>query len=348
LFIRKWKQIAALALTLGLLSPFTPVVSAPVKTTLTQALSAKPAPAQTFYLYQATLGMSTADVLKKLGQPNRKDPSHIGVEWWIYNKDLQNYLQIGIQNNKVVSIFSNGSRLNVHGITYGTPVATLAKLWGRPQQSLAVTPHLKIMKNTVEQHPSYLRNNHVYTFSIDKLGGNKVVGVRISTREHFASIALGLLYPISYSKLPAPLPRLSPQQQQAVALAYEKQNFDMTNIARIRAKLPPLKWNSKAAAVARAHSMDMASHRFFSHTSPRTGSPFDRLQKAGIPMLAAGENIASRQLDGIEVHIAWMNSAGHRQNILHPAFKELGVGTVLQSQKDIVYTYYTQNFITQY
>lgn len=309
--------------------------------TAPQTASVQAASADQISAYQIKLGMTSAQVAAVLGQPARKDPSHTGVVWWIYNKDLNNYLQVGIQNDKVVTLFTNGANASFKGVKIGSTTTALSQAWGTPKSTLAVTPYLSIRNNTID-HPTYLANNQVYTFSIDKLGGNKISGVRISTPDHFASIALGLMYPISYSKLPA-LPTLTSAQSQQVALAYEKQNFDLTNSARKRAQLPLLSWDAQVAAVARSHSADMAVNNYFSHTSPSTGSPFDRLEEAGISFWYAGENIAYGQLDGVEVHMGWMNSAGHRKNLLNANFKQIGIGVVAQSGK----RFYTQNFVTR-
>lgn len=333
----KVTSILAVSLSLALFGQLSPVLA----TTVTPAASTQAAATNAISVYGVELGMSTVQLEQKLGKPARKDASHTGVEWWIYNGDLGNYIQVGIQNAKVVTLFSNGAKLNVKGVTIGAPTTAIQNAWGAPKSTLAITPTLNIRDNTLS-HPTYLLNNQVITFSIDQLGGNKVAGVRISTPEYFATIAMGLMYPISYTQLPAQ-PKLTEEQINQAARAYEKENFDLLNVARTRAKLPLLSWDEGVAAVARSHSSDMAKNNYFSHTSPSTGSPFDRLKHAGILYGYAGENIAYGQLDGIEVHMGWMNSAGHRQNLLDNKFKQLGIGIVFKEGRP----YYTQNFVTR-
>ncbi|WP_312113659.1 CAP domain-containing protein [Brevibacillus reuszeri] len=334
---RKVTSILAVSLTLALIGQLSPALAANV----TPAASSTKAASNAISVYGVQLGMSTALLEQLLGKPSRKDPSHTGVEWWIYNGDLGNYIQVGIQNAKVVTLFSNGTKLNVKGVTIGAPTSAIQNAWGTPKSTLAITPTLNIRDNSMS-HPTYLLNNQAVTFSIDQLGGNKVAGVRISTPEYFATIAMGLMYPISYTQLPVQ-PKLTEEQIKQAALAYEKENFDLLNVARTRANLPLLSWDEGVAAVARAHSGDMAKNNYFNHTSPTTGSPFDRLKRAGILYGYAGENIAYGQLDGIEVHIGWMNSAGHRQNLLDNKFKQLGIGVVFKDGRP----YYTQNFVTR-
>lgn len=83
----------------------------------------------------------------------------------------------------------------------------------------------------------------------------------------------------------------------------------------------------------------MQRNKYFSHTSPTYGSPFDMMKKFGISFRTAGENIAMGQRTPEEVVNAWMNSSGHRQNILNPNFTHIGVGYVENGN------YWTQMFI---
>jgi uncharacterized YkwD family protein len=121
--------------------------------------------------------------------------------------------------------------------------------------------------------------------------------------------------------------------------AYEKQVFDLTNVERAKAGLKPLVLDAKLSSVARTKSQDMHDKKYFSHTSPTYGSPFDMMKKFGITYSWAAENIAQGQRTPQEVVTAWMNSAGHRANILSPSATTLGVGYVADGN------YWTQMFI---
>lgn len=98
------------------------------------------------------------------------------------------------------------------------------------------------------------------------------------------------------------------------------------NQERQKAGLKPLQMDWELARVARTKSQDMAQKNYFSHTSPTYGSPFDMMKHFGIQFKAAGENIASGQTTPNDVMQSWMNSQGHRANILKPEFTHLGVG----------------------
>lgn len=100
----------------------------------------------------------------------------------------------------------------------------------------------------------------------------------------------------------------------------------LVNIERQKAGLGPLKASSQLSNVARMKSKDMADKNYFSHTSPTYGSPFDMMKQFGISYRTAGENIAKGYLSPASVMNGWMNSSGHRANILNPSFGTIGVG----------------------
>ncbi len=120
---------------------------------------------------------------------------------------------------------------------------------------------------------------------------------------------------------------------------FEKQVVELTNKERAKHGLAPLSVDAKLAETARAKSVDMAEQDYFDHTSPTYGSPFDMMDQFGVTYYTAGENIARGQFTPEEVVEAWMNSEGHRENILNANYTHIGVGFV---KEDIVWT---QQFI---
>lgn len=122
---------------------------------------------------------------------------------------------------------------------------------------------------------------------------------------------------------------------------FEQQVVDLTNAERAKAGLKPLEIYTPLMKSAHAKSEDMANNHYFSHTSPTYGSPFDQMKAFGISYRSAGENIAQGQRTPQEVVQAWMNSAGHRANILNANYTHIGVGFVENGY------YWTQQFIQQ-
>ncbi|MEU2601197.1 CAP domain-containing protein [Streptomyces hirsutus] len=116
---------------------------------------------------------------------------------------------------------------------------------------------------------------------------------------------------------------------------------DRTNRERARAGLPPLAVDSLLVTAAQAHSADMVARDFYSHTAPDGSRPWDRAAAAGSARRTIGENIACGQRSAAEVVEGWMNSPGHRANILKPGFTHIGVGFAGGGRAG---TYWTQLF----
>ncbi|MER2107501.1 MAG: CAP domain-containing protein [Solibacillus sp.] len=107
----------------------------------------------------------------------------------------------------------------------------------------------------------------------------------------------------------------------------ERIYIDLANVSRAEVGLAPLKENEFVMKAARAHSTDMYENDYYSHTGLNGSQPWDRMMVAGVgEYSAAAENIAKGYETIFHVHNGWMNSEGHRKNLLNPALEEIGVG----------------------
>ena len=120
---------------------------------------------------------------------------------------------------------------------------------------------------------------------------------------------------------------------------YENEVVRLVNEVRAENGLNKLTADWELSRVARYKSQDMKDNKYFSHTSPVYGTPYQMMKSFGITYRSAGENIAMGQRTPQAVVNAWMNSAGHRKNILNPSFTRIGVGYVASGN------YWTQMFI---
>ena len=102
--------------------------------------------------------------------------------------------------------------------------------------------------------------------------------------------------------------------------------LNLVNSERQKAGLKPLVLSPELNNIATAKAEDMAENNYFDHTSPTYGTPFQMLQKFGVSYRSAGENIAAGQKTPEQVMNDWMNSSGHRANILNQNYTQLGVG----------------------
>jgi uncharacterized YkwD family protein/spore coat assembly protein SafA len=121
--------------------------------------------------------------------------------------------------------------------------------------------------------------------------------------------------------------------------SYEQEVIRLVNEIRVQNGLGRLTYDWELGRVARYKSQDMHDNRYFSHTSPVYGTPFQMIRSFGISYRSAGENIAHGQTSPQAVVNAWMNSSGHRANILNASFTQIGVGYVADGH------YWTQMFI---
>ena len=122
-------------------------------------------------------------------------------------------------------------------------------------------------------------------------------------------------------------------------LNYENEVVRLVNEIRASNGLKPLTANWELSRIARYKSEDMSNNRYFSHTSPTYGTPFQMIKAFGLSYRTAGENIAYGYRTPAAVVDGWMNSSGHRANILNASYTEIGVGYCANGN------YWTQMFI---
>ena len=116
----------------------------------------------------------------------------------------------------------------------------------------------------------------------------------------------------------------------------ELEVFNLINAQRTKNGLSALKIDSEVQNVARIKAQDMVNNNYFSHNSPIYGSPFDMLKSFKVSYKTAGENIAGNSSNSAAVN-AWMNSSGHKANILNSSFNYTGIGVVTGSKYGNIY-----------
>ena len=182
-----------------------------------------------------------------------------------------------------------------------------------------------------------------------------VIGVSAATSHTVVSgdtmWKIAVRYQVGLSEIKAANPQISnpdriyPGQvltiptMSSTVTSYEQEVIRLVNEIRVQNGLGRLTYNWELGRVARYKSQDMHDNRYFSHTSPVYGTPFQMMKSFGITYRSAGENIAHGQTSPQAVVNAWMNSSGHRANILNASFTQIGVGYVADGH------YWTQMFI---
>ncbi|OWR31552.1 hypothetical protein CDO73_07460 [Saccharibacillus sp. O23] len=146
--------------------------------------------------------------------------------------------------------------------------------------------------------------------------------------------AIWALAAVTFASAYSGMPAESVQARTVYEAAYAKTTTDKTqfaakvvylvNLERRQAGLKPLVIDAAVARTARLKAIDMSKKQYFDHTSPTYGSPFNMLKLQKIAYRAAGENIAAGQRSPESVMKSWMNSEGHRSNILNPNYTSIG------------------------
>jgi uncharacterized protein YkwD len=130
----------------------------------------------------------------------------------------------------------------------------------------------------------------------------------------------------------------------AANVTAEAEVLRLVNDERAKVGCAPVAVEAHLTAAARQHSLDMAQRNYFSHDTPEGVKAATRMTNAGYQWSMAGENIAAGQRTPADVMKSWMNSAGHRANILNCAYKHLGVGFANGVSGSAYPTYWTQDF----
>jgi uncharacterized protein YkwD len=270
-----------------------------------------------------------------LGAPLRQDETIYGYQWWIYNTDPKNFIQVGIDNvdESVVALYIYGEKWSFGPINAGDKLQKISEHFnfdddfsagGRPN------PYRNI-------RPSLLYPGMLVTFFHDGVQGDALVALRLEKRETVdekVSSFFNNRYSISGRAA------VNEGLIRRAEVADERQLFDLVNAARAREGILPLKWHDGVARAALVHSKEMFLLNYFGHISPVTGKNLpQRLDDERVIYVLAAETLGKGQLDAIEAFHDLMNSPEHRARCLYESYHFLGVGVYGDS--------FTQNFISE-
>ena len=286
------------------------------------------------------IGKNLAVLEKELGKPQRIDESMYDYQWYIYNLDYTRYVQVGVEKNRVVTVFAMGENLDVAPFEIGQPVEEIFNT-----QYIDTNVNIEVNGNSyrfelndtdLNLRPIVKLGDVFVQLYIDRFTGYLSSVRFLNTETLIKQRPYELVYRGTLIKPVEPSENL----WEAIETGTEQEIFDLTNVLRIRHNLKPLKWDEATAEVAYGHSKDMSENNNFSHTSKKFGSLADRLKTAKVAYQTAGENIAANYTDGPAVVEGWLNSKAHRESLLNKDFSHLGVGVYKK--------YYTQNYIKKF
>ncbi|WP_246234749.1 CAP domain-containing protein [Bacillus aquiflavi] len=283
------------------------------------------------------IGQGANELEGKFGKPDRIDTSVYGYDWWIYNKTNSKYLQVGVEQGKVVTVYVIGEDVDISPFKIGQPVeeiySSILIETEIPFELNDSSYRFELSEEDMNVRPLIRLGDIFVQLYFDKFSGTLssvrfLDGPTLVKHRPYELIYRGELFDAG---------SVDGDEWAQAEEGSKKQIFDLTNIIRQRFDLNPLYWDEKTANVAYMHSKDMYDSNYFSHNSPNNGSVADRLDTAEVFYKTAGENIAAHYIDGPAVVEGWLNSKGHRETMLNDKFTHIGIG--------IYKKYYTQNFI---
>jgi len=282
--------------------------------------------------------ISSKELINLYGEPDRKDLSAYGYEWWVYNNNSDQYIQVGLEDDTVKTIYGTGENLLSSPFDIGTSYDEITKkfsLKNKITYQKGISFYSFLLKDEdLKTNPLIKLSDDLFLQCYFDSFTNKLSSIRIATgdimlRQRF--------YEMEYrGNLPEDF-TFSDDTWDKIEQGMEKQIYDLTNIYRDRFNVSPLIMDDYVSEVALSHSKDMFEQNYFSHYSPDGSGLKERLSEKEIYYLAAGENIAAQHSDASAAVEGWLNSEGHREALLNEEYTHIGIG--------VYRLYYTQNFI---
>ncbi|WP_082892768.1 CAP domain-containing protein [Rossellomorea aquimaris] len=283
------------------------------------------------------IGKSKNKLMDNFGEPIRVEPSSYGYDWWVYPISSSQYIQFGVENNKVVTLYTIGNEVDVSPYRLGQSLEDIYRFTIVDAEVIVNDDSGSYQFELSEEDLNtrlLVSLGEIYAqLYLDKFTG-KLTSIRFLDKQ-----TLVKLHPYEMMYRGELEEEIEPTEEEwdNVNQAREKQIFDISNVIRHDFEKPVLEWDEETSMVAKGHSLEMFELDYFSHESPNLGSLADRLEMEEVPFKVAGENIASEYIDAPEAVHGWLNSEGHRKILLEEKFTHLGVGVYRR--------YYTQNFI---
>lgn len=268
----------------------------------------------------AIVGLSQDQLVAQFGQPRRTEPSQYGFTWFVYNSDYSRFLMAGVRGGSVVALYTNAKGLQYgNAFTLGSSIATVRAAMGTPITSLRSGNTIAMLPHTDEKDLFIVGDKDITVF-YDKIEGGVVTSVMVLPNADEVAYVTG-----------------GQPMTEELGAAYARLSVDLTNAIRVRRGLKALSVDGQNAALALSRSNDMRDRNYFDHMTPDSVSPADQARAMGISYLSLGENIAYGHRDAIFASERFMNSAGHRVNVLKD-YTKIGVGVAVGGDMRVLIT----------
>lgn len=284
------------------------------------------------------IGKDASALQDAYGDPARKDESAYGDKWWIYNDLESAYLQFGIKDNSIQTIYVTGEDASLSPLS-------LDESYDKIDETIPFESDITFTKNGAD-YTFHLSGKDLQNQPLIKIDDDLFVQLYMDEMNRSLIAARIVTSDVLLSHMPYELtyegdlpeePEPSKETWKDIQSGMEKQIFDITNVFRDQFDKRPLEWDEDLQQVAFSHSKDMENRNYFAHESPDGNGLTERMTANDIPYKTAGENIAADYTDGPSVVWGWLNSEEHREILLGDDFTNLGVG--------VYRNYYTQDYL---
>lgn len=284
------------------------------------------------------IGESEQKLKENLGDPNRVDKSAYGYEWLVYNSSESQYIQFGVEEGKIISVYATGDNLEIAPVQSGASYEAVNDTFNFSDE-ISYNDGLssytfRLTEDDMKKRPLVQVDDSVFVQFYFDTFTSSLSSVRILTAN---TLLLHRPYEIEYRGNLPEQPELTEEQWNTVQAGMEQQVFDISNVIRHVHEKSHLEWDEKVSKVAYDHSKDMYENNYFSHFSLNGDGLKERLEAGEVLYASAGENIAAQYPDAPSAMEGWLNSEGHREALLSEDYNHLGVG--------VYRFYYTQNFL---
>jgi uncharacterized protein YkwD len=274
------------------------------------------------------VGMTETALKARYGGPARTEPSEYGFTWYIYSNNYNRFFMAGVQDGKVVAFYTNAKTMSYGpNLVLGSTKASVRSKIGKPVTYISANGSICILNNTDQKDIIPKDNDYVIVF-YDKISGGGITSILIVPKAAENNALLS-----------------HPNLSNELVAAYQRISVDLINSIRVRNGLKALATDKMDSRLAVSRSSDMRDRNYFSHYTPAPNSlsPFDQAKRMGIKFTSMGENIAYGDHNAIIAHEAFMNSAGHRYNVLSAKYKKIGAGVAYGGSRYVLLTDIFQN-----
>ena len=279
------------------------------------------------------IGQSVKTIVDEFNEPHRIEKTPYGYDWWIYNQ-YELYVMFGVKDGIVSQVYTNSTAYEVTPYTMymsEDDIYRMTIMHGEISVEENGNIYIYTMSDYDLKHRILVQFDDIYAQLYIDAKQKKLMGIRFMD-----GATLVAHQPYEMQFVGELVENEVPVFDEAVNQMNTQLLFELTNVFRLKEKIPILSYSNSLTQLAKSHSTDMLEGQFVSHNSPTFGTLKERVDTINLVYEDIGENIATGFYDAIEAMHSLLNSDNHRKLIYEEQYTEIGVG--------VAERYYTQIF----